>query len=204
MNHTKYMSLFALSASLFACSDVEKAGDDHHHHHEVITTITLSLTSEAGSTEDFSWTDVELDGSPIIDDVVLTEGMNYTLSVSLLNEQEDPAEDITEEISDEADEHQFFFTGSGVEGPATGDNANALVEHAYADSDPNGLPLGMDNELHVLMTGSSEMEVTLRHMPLEDGNTIKNANLADTVATEGFDAIGGDNDFSIVFPLIVQ
>ena len=32
-----------------------------------------------------------------------------------LNELEDPAEDITEEVEDESDQHQVFFTGTAAE-----------------------------------------------------------------------------------------
>ena len=49
-----------------------------------------------------------------------------------MNEAESPAEDITEEISTEALEHQFFFASS----------INDL-NVAYADTDDEGNPLGL-------------------------------------------------------------
>ena len=136
---------------LTACADVEGHDHDHHHEHEVITTVVLTFTSQAdGSSLAFSWADPEDDGDPVIDGIVLQGADDYDLSVSFLNELEEPPEDITEELSDEGDEHQLFFTGSAVQGPATGTNEEAIIEHAYADEDGNGLPLGLDNAITTL------------------------------------------------------
>ena len=60
------------------------------------------------------WADVEQSGNPTIDDIFLTEGQTYNVMVSVLNELEDPIEDVTEEIADEAEEHQNVFTGGAV------------------------------------------------------------------------------------------
>lgn len=189
-----------------ACSDVEEKHDhDHEHEHEVMTTITLTFTSQAdGSTSEFTWADPESDGDPVIDDITLLDADDYNVDITIFNELEDPAEEITPEIADEEDEHQFFFTGSAVVGPATLDNAEAVVEHAYADLDADGLPIGLSNTITTLATGSGDFTVTLRHMPPEDGNPVKVEGLADTVANDGFESIGGANDFAITFPITVE
>ena len=59
-----------------------------------------------------TWADPEQDGMPKIDTITLEEGKTYTLTIEVLNELEMPAEDVTKELLDELDEHQFFFTGS--------------------------------------------------------------------------------------------
>lgn len=198
-----------LSLAFVACSDVEDDhhGHDHHHHdHEVITTVMLNFVPSTDGAEDlvFSWADVESDGAPVVDDIVLESGVDYAVSVEFWNEMEDPAEDITPEVADEADEHQIFFTGSAVEGPATGTNEDAVVTHAYADEDADGLPLGLDNEVVALEAGSGELVLTLRHMPPESGNPVKVEGLADSVAEGGFSAIGGANDVQVTFSLTVE
>ncbi len=199
------MNIFSL---LFftACSDVEKHDHDHHdHEHEVMTTITLTFTSQAdGSTSEFTWADPESDGDPVINDITLQDADDYDVAITIFNELEDPAEEITPEIADEEDEHQFFFTGSAVVGPATLDNADAIVEHAYADQDADGLPIGLSNTITTLATGSGDLTLTLRHMPPEDGNPVKVEGLADSVANDGFESIGGANDFAITFPITVE
>ena len=203
------MRLIHLTAPLLlltACSDVEEHDHDHHdHEHEVMTTISMTFTSQAdGSSFEAVWADPENDGSPIIDDIFLVDGDAYDVSMGILNELEDPAEDVTPEISDESEEHQFFFTGSGVQGPATGTNDSAIVEHAYADEDESGLPVGLFNTFTTLAVGSGELTVTLRHMPPESDQDVKVEGLAESVAADGFGAIGGANDIEVTFNIDVE
>jgi hypothetical protein len=188
----------------FGCSDVEDAHDHHHHEHELITTVQLTFTDAAGDAFIATWADSENDGSPEIDPVQLAMGETYAVSVRFLNELESPAEDITPEVEDESDQHQVFFTGSGVQGPASAESEEALVEHSYLDEDPDGLPLGLESQLDTLRAGEGELVVTLRHMPLEDGNPIKAETTAADVAAGGFESIGGDNDASVTFSLTVE
>lgn len=198
------MILALLSLPLTGCEDVGD-GHNHSHDHEVITTVTLSFTPQGGGDAvEAQWTDPELDGEPVIDDITLMDADDYDLSVRFTNEQEQPIEDITEEILDEEDQHQIFVTGSAVQGPATGTNGSAIVEHAYADTDDGGLPIGVENTITTLGTGSGEVTVTLRHMPYEDGEPIKVSGLAEDVADGGFGSIGGANDVEVTFNLEVQ
>jgi hypothetical protein len=189
-----------------ACSDVEKGEHGHHdHEHEVITTVILTFTSQTDDSElEFSWSDADNSASPVIDDIVLQDASDYTLSVEFLNELEDPAEDITPEVADEDDEHQIFFTGSAVEGPATATNADAIIEHAYADADANELPLGLDNTITTLAVGLGELTVSLRHLPMESGNPVKFEDMAEDVAEAGFGAIPGENDVQVNFNIAVE
>lgn len=185
-----------LSFILFtACSDV-KDDHDHDHDHEMMTTVVLDFASTDGA-ESFTatWADPDQSGSPTIDDIALTDGQTYVFSVSFLNELEEPAEDITPEIEDEADEHQVFFTGAAID---------SLVSHSYQDSDDAGLPLGLENEFSTLTTGTDTLSVTLRHMASEDGQSIKTSGLENTAATDGISALPGASDISVDFSLTVQ
>ena len=205
------ISLVALLATV-GCSDVEDHDHhdhDHHHDHGVPTTIILNFTDDAsGTRQSFTWADPENDGNPNIESIVLTGGPDhphsYALSVEIWNELEDPKEDVTPEIEEEGDIHQLFFTGSAVQGPATGEQAGALLSHSYNDEDDNGLPLGLDNKTTTVGEGSGELIVTLRHLPTEDGNATKIDGLAEDVAEGGFSAIAGDSDFQITFPIEVK
>lgn len=202
-----------------ACSDVKGHDHDHDHdhahdhNHGLTTRLELHFTPEDGGDPlTFVWADPENDGSPEIDEIVLPDAAmeeahtarRYTLDVEVWNDLESPAEDVTPEIAEGDAEHQFFFTGSAVQGPATGDNPDALVAHAYADTDRNGLPVGLVNTIETLARGTGEITVTLRHMPPESGQAVKQAGLAQTVADEGFGAIGGDNDIQVTLPLTVD
>jgi hypothetical protein len=178
---------------LLACSDVEEH-DHHNHENEMMTTINLTFTSDGGNNT-FTWADVEQSGTPSIDDISLAADTVYTLTLEILNELEEPAEDITEEILDEADEHQVFFTGTDV---------GVLYTQTYNDEDGNGIPLGLENTISTLGAGEGGFSLVLRHMPAENGNPTKVEGLAEQVDEEGFTNVGGNNDFDITFPLIVE
>jgi hypothetical protein len=187
---------------LAACADIEKP--DEENPEEVITTVVLDFVPASGSALSFTWADPEADGSPVVDDITLADGETYTVSVSFLNELEDPAEDITEEVAAEDDQHQVFVTGSAVQGPATGDNAAAVVSHVYADSDANGFPVGLENTVASLMPGSGTLTITLRHLPPENDVAVKTGTLAEDAASSSLDALPGATDVSVDFALTVE
>ena len=185
-----------------ACSDAEKPEETNAE--EVITTVELTLTpTTGGSPFVATWDDTDGDGTPSVDPIVLADAGTYTLAVRFLNALEDPAEDITTEVDAESDEHQVFVTGSAVSGPASA-SSGAVVRHAYADTDANGLPVGLSSTLEVLGAGGGDLVVTLQHLPAEGGVAVKVAGLAETVAAEGFSAIPGEPDASVTFPLTVE
>ena len=185
------LTIAALALTV-ACNPDEMTDDENPE--EVITTVTLTFTPGTGSDVVASFVDLQ-DGNPTVDPITLSDAEDYTLTVEFLNELEDPAEDITEEIMDEDDEHQVFFTGGAV---------STLVTHAYDDQDGGGLPVGLDNTITTDAVGTDTLTVTLRHLPPEGGEAVKVAGMAETVAAEGFGAIGGDTDVSVDFDLTVQ
>ena len=96
------------SLALFGCGD--DVGDDHDHDdheghdhdpNEVMTTLKLTFTDSAGESFTATWADPEDDGSPVIDDITLTNGETYSVAFEVLNELVDPTEDVTPEILDE-------------------------------------------------------------------------------------------------------
>ena len=203
--HLLALSLLPLA---MACKDVKEGeGHDHHHHdhnHGLTTAVVLDFTPESGDTLSFTWEDPTADGANIkIDDIELMSGVSYDLGVRVLNQLEEPVEDVTAEILEQAEEHQFFFTGSAVSGPASDSDA-APLQHTYNDVDADGLPLGIDNLMDAVSTGDGELTVTLRHLPPESGAATKVEGLADTVQTGGFAAIGGDTDVEVTFPVTVN
>jgi hypothetical protein len=79
-----------------------------------------------------------------------------------------------------------------------------VLLHAYGDEDDNELPIGIDNTITVLGAGSGELSVMLRHMPAENGQAVKTPEAAETVATDGFSALGGDIDLDVTFTVLVE
>ncbi|MGE0400292.1 MAG: hypothetical protein AB7T06_26495 [Kofleriaceae bacterium] len=203
------MRLMTLASTLLLFSSLTLGcGDDGHSHgddNEVITTVTLDFAPMGGGTAvSASFRDDDGDGgnAPTIDPINLTNGTTYNLSVRFLNELETPAEEITEEVMDESDQHQIFLTGTAVNGPAT-NNPTAPLTHTYTDMDANGLPIGLSNRI-VAATGTGQLTLTLRHMPPVNDQPVKVAGLADQVKTGGVAAIGGSTDVSVTFMATVQ
>jgi hypothetical protein len=213
MNCSPLWSLLVLGGLGAGCADVENHDHDHDHNHGLITTVNLTFTpvgEDEGVT--FTWSDPEADGDPEIDNIVLSdasdeashETQDYLVDIELWNDLEEPVENVTAEIATANDEHQFFFTGSAVSGPATGENPEALVEHVYADSDAMGFPVGLENTISTIALGEGLLVLTLRHLPPEGGEAVKTADLAEEVASGGFGSIGGDTDIQIEFDMTVE
>jgi len=174
-----------------ACGD--PGGDANEG--EVITTVTLTFTPmSGGSAVTAVFDDPDGDGGdpPTIDPVTLAAGM-FALEVGFQNRLEDPPEEITDEVRDEGDEHQLFFTGTAIEGPFV---------HAYADTDGAGLPIGLSSTI-TARTGTGQLTVTLKHLPPLDGNRLKKPDLAAMVASAGINSVGGDTDVSVTFSVTV-
>ena len=171
--------LFISSILLSSCSDNHE-DDDHDHEEELITTVTYTLSNGAdivtlkfqdltgGSIEDATY---DVSGP-------LTANTTYTGSVQLLNETESPAEDITEEVKDEADEHEFFYTSSGLTITKT-------------DVDGNGFPLGVETSLITAGAGSGTLTIVLKHEPTKpnDGSS---------------SSAGGSTDVEVTFNVTIN
>ena len=210
-NLALFLAMFALPLAAGCGDDV--GHDDHGHDHdghdhdpnEVMTTVQLSF-APAGGGETFtaSWADPEQDGSPVVDDIKLVNGETYTVTMTVLNELEDPVEDLTAELVEEMDEHQVFFTGPAVQSPAQQDNPEALVDQEYADMDSNGYPIGYVSTFTAKAAGSSTLSLMLRHLPPINGNAVKTGDLAEIVNSGSATDLPGSSDINVEFTVIVE
>ena len=140
-------AVFVSAALTFACADDDDASptgpddpeeheedDDDHHgpgEEELITTLAITLTPSGGGspiTVRFRDLDGEGGNAPVVDELAVNAGTDYNGMVQVLNETESPPENITEEVEEEAEAHQFFFETLGGFSPAT-------VEYADKESD---------------------------------------------------------------------
>lgn len=222
MKRTKaFMTVVALSYAVFASACVDGSGeeddhgDDDGHEHgetEVISQVELTFTPASGGdavTALFDDPDGEGGMSGSSDTITLTAGETYDLSIRFINALEDPAENITEEIEEEAEDHQVFIYGDGVMGPAS-TSAGALVTHAYADAESDyganaegdDLPVGLLSEIVADTAGTSELKVMLRHLPEQNGEVQKTSGLADEFASGA--SLPGEADTDVSFELVVQ
>ncbi|MEM9390412.1 MAG: hypothetical protein AAGA02_08060 [Bacteroidota bacterium] len=198
-------SIFSLSLllglGLFAsCSDDDDDDPTPPDDVETITQVVLTFTP-AGSSGDVvsaTWFDADGDGAgvaPVIDDIELEEGVDYTLAITIANTLVSPAEDITAEILAEANDHQLFFGfTNNIFGDPMGDGNidNASDPVNYNDQDGNGLPLGLSTAwsagAHTEDPG--EFRVVLKHQP--------------GLKTATSDASIGEVDFDITFALTIE
>jgi hypothetical protein len=190
---------YALILAIAACGDDGTIPDNN----EVITTVALGFTPTGGAATVFEFDDADGPGgaAPMIDPIAIAPGTS-TLTIRFLNRLEDPPEEITDEVDDESDQHQLFFTGTAVNGPAT-NNPGAPLTQTYADTDSNGLPVGLDNTI-TATAGTGTLTVTLRHLPPINGTAVKVPDLAAQVKAGGVESIGGSTDASVTFTVTVQ
>lgn len=151
---------------------------------EIITTMTVTLVpQEGGNSVILESRDLDGDGpdAPVITvSGPLAANATYDGGIVLLNETETPAENITDEVAAEDEEHQFFYQTSG-----------SITEVTYADQDDNGHPVGLLFELSTGDAGNATLAVTLRHEPQKPND----GTLSDA---------GGETDISQTFDLTVQ
>lgn len=192
--------LLCACALVAACGDLGGDGPDPE---ELISTVQLTFRANGGTPIVVEFDDPDGDGGEpgTSEPIELASGTTYTLSIAFYNRLGTIPEDITDEVRDEATEHQVFLTGSAVDGPAMA-NPGAPLAHSYADMDDNGLPIGLENTI-VATTGTGTLTVTLRHMPPELPPE-KSADTANAVRTGGFSAIGGSTDAMVDFAVTVQ
>lgn len=183
----KYLArLFAI---IFTITILSSCDDDDPvvvNEEEVITTVNVTLTPQGGG-DNITLQYQDLDGDGPNEPTIsvsgnLTSGATYTGSIELLNETEDPAEDITAEIREEDEEHQFFFSLPQDIGTIT-----------YNDQDSNNNPIGLSFTLNVsnplIPPTSGDLTVTLRHEPnktatgVQEGDITNAGGETDVVAT---------------------
>lgn len=198
--------LAALSASALGACGGDESADDHHES-EVITTVTLSFHADSDDTSFVAtWDDPDGDGgeAPSIDPIELAAGETYRVDVGFEYRLESPPEDITEEIREEADEHQLFFLGSAFVLADTSTQSAPLLVHRYLDEDEGGRPVGLSSEVQTNAPGSGTWTLVLRHLPAVHGAPQKVAGLAEQARTEGVSALPGESDVHISFPVTVR
>ena len=124
--------LLGLSFTFVGCDDDDPAPEDTP---EAITEVKLTFTPTSGTAVVATATDADGDGSGFVfsptntNGIELKKGVQYTLDITIANQLETPVEDVTEEIKEEADEHQFFFSGTAL------NNVFTQTTTAYADTE---------------------------------------------------------------------
>jgi hypothetical protein len=142
----------------------------------------VTLTSEGGGANVLlKFYDEDGDGSIAPQTSVsgaLAAGKTYKGTVTLLNETESPAGDITAEVKAEANDHLFCYVVNA---------ANLTV--SYDDADDHGLPVGLETKWVTTAAGAGKIGITLRHQPGEKTGACPGA---------------GDSDIEVEFNITIQ
>ena len=185
MKKFKFLATILFANILFvSCSSDDDNTPEPVNEEEVITTFTVTLTpSDGGTSITLQMRDLDGDGpnEPVysVSDNLIS-GTTYNGSIVLLNETVSPPENITEEVEEEAEEHQFFYTvGSGLN-----------VTTTYSDVDINEEPIGIEFTLTTGEASSGSLTFTLRHEP-----TKPNTGLSDA---------GGETDITVTFNISIE
>lgn len=184
MKTTRLLALLFISVLTFSsCKKDDHDDDDHDHEEELITTLTYTLTS---GTDTVTLTFKDLDGEGGAEGTYevsgsLTANTVYSGAVTLLNETEDPAENVTEEIEEEAEEHEFFYSST-----------NPLIDVAKTDLDANGNPIGLTTTLIAGgAPGPASLTIVLKHEPTKPNDGTASG-------------AGGSTDIEVTFNVTVE
>jgi hypothetical protein len=173
--------LILIALALHSCKPKEPGCDNCEN--ELITTLDIVLTdSSTGSVSHFIFRDLDGTGTnaPVqFDTIHLLANHTYTASFLILDESKTPADTISNEVAEEANEHAFFFHPNGVS-----------VSVVYLDFDTHTppLPLGLNTKWYTGAVANGIFRIVLRHQP------------------EGKDGTEtpGDTDMDISFPARIQ
>ncbi len=165
---------------------------------EVITDLTVTFTevdeegNTIGTSMDFTASageGIALGGEIDVDLITgLESGKTYLMEISAYNSIAD--EDVTEEILEHDEEHQFYFLGSAFVGN------DAFMSYTYDDQDGNGNPIGLSGFATVDNSSganSGEIRIILRH------DSDKNMENADNPHWENYAQAGGESDLDVTF-----
>ena len=198
MKNLRKLPLYLFGVLAMGFASCESDDPEPENDAEVITDVTLNFQeldasgNPVGLITSFSASDpegIEVGATPTIETVSLTRGKTYRMTIEVYNGIAD--EDITEEVLEEADEHQFYFLGSAFSG-------NILT---IAYDDPSGELIGLQNTLTVSSspgTNNTSIQVVLRHDLDKSFPGATNPNFTNYVQA------GGETDLDITFPVVLN
>ena len=187
-----FLSALFATVLLSSCSSDDDTGTTLELPEEVITNVNVTLTSADGTEVELLYADSDgfgLGEAGEATAATLEANTVYTGSFEILNELADEVEEmnVTAEIDELADEHQFFFEPLG---------GLDIADFAYNDMDGNGYPVGLDFTITTGAASSGILTITLLHEPNKSAEGVSEN---DTTNEDQ-----GESDFFIDFPITVN
>ena len=174
----QYKTLYLLlSLLIISCS---KDDPEPINEEELITTVQLTFKSPGITDQTVRWQE----GSNNSDIISLAANTQYEVEIIFLDES-DPSdiEDITEEVKEEADEHQVFYQFSQL---------NISLGQSSSDTlDSNQNPLFVNSLWNTSEVGTGTVRVYLIHEPVTKSSSTR-------------DGFAGETDVTVDFPIIIE
>jgi hypothetical protein len=186
MKNLKNISLALLGLLVISCNNDEVVVPPVTNEEELITTVKVTLTNGSNSIV-LQSKDLDGDGpnAPVVTVVGnILANTTYVGSVQFLNESVNPADNITEEILAEDEDHQIFYQLSSGLGTIT-----------YTDNDSNNKPVGLGFTYQTNAVGTGNLVVTLRHLPSKSAPGVASGNIANA---------GGSTDAEVTLRITIQ
>lgn len=133
---------------------------------EIITTFKLIFTDSAGTSPAVTAQFRDPDGTggnPFLqfDTIKLSANKTYMATALILDETKSPTDTVSAEIEEEANDHLFFYTPTGM---------NTVITILDQDTHNPPLPLGIQTKWKTTTAGSGMVQIVLRHQPgVKDG-----------------------------------
>lgn len=186
MKNLKNISLALLGLLVISCNNDEVVVPPVTNEEELITTVKVTLTNGSNSIV-LQSKDLDGDGpnAPVVTVVGnILANTTYVGSIQFLNESVNPADNITEEILAEDEDHQIFYQLSSGLGTIT-----------YTDNDSNNKPVGLGFTYQTNAVGTGNLVVTLRHLPSKSAPGVASGNISNA---------GGSTDAEVTLPITIQ
>ena len=191
MKTLKTIAFVCTLATIFiSCSNDDNSSPVNEE--ELITTITAVFTPDGGGTA-ITLESKDLDGDGPDAPVTTISGpfaqnTTYNGVVTFENESVSPAEDITEEIVAEAEDHQIFYQKTGT--------LNGFTYSTNPDNlDANGKPIGLQSIFTTTSTATGALKITLIHLPNKSAAGVSDGDMTNA---------GGGTDAEAIFNISVN
>ena len=170
------LALFSV-LSLASCKKEEVIVSPPVAGNEYMTTVKLRFENKNNSSDTTwaVWKDLTPDDQNAPDTskaiINLDKNKTYKVSVKILDETKNPAEDITEDIRERGNFHFFsFFTSGAI-------SSNLTIVATDFDTNPKPFHIGLENEFTTIGTVSSgRLEGVLKHQPNTKNGTFAPGN----------------------------
>jgi len=189
LNKKKAVSLKIVWLAVFGIFFLSACSEDEEilpiNEQKTITTLEITfLPKSGGSPATLKWQDLDGDGGnpPEITGGTLLANTDYSATMLLLNET--TGENITLDILEQNDEHQFFF-----------EYGSLFSNFAYEDKDGNDLPVGLQTSWTTNSARSGSFKVILQQQPNKSALGVAGGNSANA---------GGKTDIEVEFPITIE